>query len=135
MADTTKFRQENAVYAFTVVTVIFLPLSAVSSIFGMNTSDMRDLEQGQWLYWATAIPVTAGVILLGLLWTGELRNAFEWVFWTVTRWVFVHMAGDRAAGERLVVEWHRRDDDRSASRHYSQTPSRRTVLFDSGKRD
>ena len=28
------------------MTVIFLPLSAVSSIFGMNTVDIRDMEQG-----------------------------------------------------------------------------------------
>jgi len=129
MADTTKFRQENAVYAFTVVTVIFLPLSAVSSIFGMNTSDIRDLEQGQWLYWATAIPVTLGVILLGLLWRGELRNAFQWAFWGVARWVFLHMAGDRTTGQRLVEEWYRRDDDRSSRRPYSQAPSQRAVLF------
>ena len=134
MADTTKSRQENAVYAFTIVTVIFLPLSAVSSIFGMNTSDMRDLEQGQWLYWATAVPVTLGVILLGLLWTGELRNAFQWTFWSVARWIFLHMAGDRTDGQRLVEEGYRRDD-RSSSRAYSQSPSQRTALFEDGKDD
>ena len=41
----------------------------------MNTSDIRNLEQGQWLYWATAVPITIGVILIGLWWMGELRNA------------------------------------------------------------
>ncbi|KAK0717632.1 hypothetical protein B0T26DRAFT_675908 [Lasiosphaeria miniovina] len=39
--------KENALYAFTIVTIIFLPLSAVSSIFGVNISDFRDMEQGQ----------------------------------------------------------------------------------------
>ena len=62
---------DEAVYAFTIVTVIFLPLSSVASIFGMNTSDFRDMEQGQWLYWATAVPVTTLVILVGLWWMGE----------------------------------------------------------------
>ena len=62
------------------MTVIFLPLSAVSSIFGMNTVDIRDMEQGQWAYWAAAIPVTVLVIFLGLLFTGELRNLAGW-FW------------------------------------------------------
>ena len=60
------------------MTVIFLPLSAVSSIFGMNTVDIRDMELGQWAYWATAVPVTIAVIFLGLLFTGELRNLALW---------------------------------------------------------
>lgn len=77
--ETRKDYHEQAVYAFTIVTVIFLPLSAISSIFGMNTSDIRDLEQGQWLYWATAVPVTVGVILIGLWWMGELGNAALWL--------------------------------------------------------
>jgi len=117
MADTTKYRQENAVYAFTIVTVIFLPLSAVSSIFGMNTSDMRDLTQTQWLYWATAIPVTVGVILLGLLWTGELGNVLRWMFWGVARWMvrrlllLVVKDRDRAEGRRVVEGWLK-DDER-----------------------
>lgn len=75
----TKDRQEQAIYAFTIVTIIFLPLSAVSSIFGMNTSDIRDMEAGQWLYWASAIPVTILVIVLGLWWMGELAHLFDWM--------------------------------------------------------
>ncbi|KAK0652573.1 hypothetical protein B0T16DRAFT_103189 [Cercophora newfieldiana] len=77
--DTTKDRHDNAIYAFTIVTVVFLPLSAIASIFGMNTTDMRDMELGQWVYWAVALPVTALVIFLGLLWTGELGNIVGWV--------------------------------------------------------
>ncbi|KAK4168267.1 magnesium transport protein cora [Cladorrhinum sp. PSN259] len=75
---TTKDRQERAIYAFTIVTVIFLPLSSVASIFGMNSSDVRDMELGQWAYWATAVPVTVLVVFFGLLWTGELGNAARW---------------------------------------------------------
>jgi Mg2+ and Co2+ transporter CorA len=71
----TKDRQERAIYAFTIVTVVFLPLSSIASIFGMNSSDVRDMDIGQWAYWATALPVTVGVIFLGLWFTGELDNA------------------------------------------------------------
>ncbi|KAJ0319397.1 hypothetical protein Brms1b_003825 [Colletotrichum noveboracense] len=78
-AAVTKDRQEQAIYAFTIVTIIFLPLSAVSSIFGMNTSDIRDMKAGQWLYWASAIPVTILVIVLGLWWMGELGHLFNWM--------------------------------------------------------
>ncbi|KAK3902205.1 hypothetical protein C8A05DRAFT_15710, partial [Staphylotrichum tortipilum] len=79
----TKDRQERALYAFTIVTVVFLPLSAIASIFGINASDVRDMDAGQWAYWATALPVTAGVVFLGLLFTGELGN----VWWSLGRWV------------------------------------------------
>lgn len=44
---------------FTVVTIIFLPLSFVTSFFGMNTNDIRDMASGQSLFWAVAIPLTA----------------------------------------------------------------------------
>ncbi|KAH7319933.1 hypothetical protein B0I35DRAFT_352491 [Stachybotrys elegans] len=75
----TRDRQEDAIYAFTVVTIIFLPLSAVAGIFGMNTSDVRDMQPTQWLYWSVAIPVTLAVIALGLWWMGELGNVFAWM--------------------------------------------------------
>ncbi|GAB1317897.1 Mg2+ transporter [Madurella fahalii] len=77
--DTTKDRQDRAIYAFTIVTVVFLPISAVASIFGMNTSDIRDMELGQWAYWAAAVPVTTIVVFLGLLWTGELGSIVQWI--------------------------------------------------------
>ncbi|KAJ9483613.1 hypothetical protein VN97_g9784 [Penicillium thymicola] len=38
-----KSRQDFAIYAFTIVTIIFLPLNTVSSIFGMNTTDIRNI--------------------------------------------------------------------------------------------
>ncbi|KAI0593277.1 hypothetical protein F4775DRAFT_521473 [Biscogniauxia sp. FL1348] len=76
--EVTKDRQEAAVYAFTMVTIIFLPLSTISSIFGMNSSDVRDMDAGQWVYWATAVPTTLLVIVAGLWWMGELRNLIDW---------------------------------------------------------
>lgn len=77
--EDSKDRQELAIYAFTIVTVIFLPLSFVAGVFGMNTSDIRDMEMGQWAYWASAVPVTVLVILIGLWWMGEIGNAFVWM--------------------------------------------------------
>ncbi|CAM1507046.1 Fc.00g066870.m01.CDS01 [Cosmosporella sp. VM-42] len=77
--DFTKDRQENAIFAFTLVTIIFLPLSAISSIFGMNTTDVRDMESGQWLYWVVALPVTVAVIIGGLWGMGELGNLTRWL--------------------------------------------------------
>lgn len=90
--DTTRDRQERAIYAFTIVTIVFLPLSSIASIFGMNSADVRDMEVGQWAYWVTAVPVTVGVVLVGLWWTGEMggvvRTGMEWVrgWWEGGRW-------------------------------------------------
>jgi hypothetical protein len=75
--EIVKDRQERAIFAFTAVTIIFLPLSAVSSIFGMNTSDFRDMELGQWAYWATSVPLTVVIITIGLWWMGELGRLFS----------------------------------------------------------
>ncbi|KAL8341987.1 hypothetical protein RB601_005236 [Gaeumannomyces tritici] len=45
--ELNKDRQEMAIYVFTLVTVVFLPLSAVASVFGINTADIRDTELTQ----------------------------------------------------------------------------------------
>ncbi|KAF2109449.1 cora-like Mg2+ transporter protein-domain-containing protein [Lophiotrema nucula] len=73
----TKDRHDNAIYAFTIVTVIFLPLSFVCSFLGMNTADVRNMQSGQWVFWAAAIPLTVTVVLLTLIWTDELRHLME----------------------------------------------------------
>ena len=59
--------QGLAIFIFTIVTVIFLPLSFATSYLGMNTSDIRDLEQGQWLLWAIGGPLTVFVVLVAWL--------------------------------------------------------------------
>lgn len=77
MIDSNKDRQEAAIYAFTIVTIIFLPLSFVSGFLGMNTSDMRTMSQKQWVFWAVAIPLTLIIVIISLLWAGELKNAWD----------------------------------------------------------
>ncbi|KAF2627016.1 hypothetical protein BU25DRAFT_411124 [Macroventuria anomochaeta] len=57
----------KAILIFTLVTIVFLPLSFVSSVFGMNTVDVRDMASTQTLFWAVALPVTAVVGGLSLL--------------------------------------------------------------------
>lgn len=57
----------NALIVFTLVTIIFLPLSWATLYLGMNTADVRDMNSGQWLYWMVAVPVTSVVIGLSLL--------------------------------------------------------------------
>jgi hypothetical protein len=40
----------------------------------MNTRDIRNMEVNQWVFWATALPLTVIIITLCLIWTGELEN-------------------------------------------------------------
>jgi hypothetical protein len=70
----------KAVLVFTLVTIVFLPLSFVASLFGMNTSDMRDLENNQSIFWAVALPLTAvigGLSLLVAYGGTQIRERFD----------------------------------------------------------
>ena len=67
----------KAILVFTVVTIIFLPLNFVSSFFGMNFSDIRTMAQTQWLFWAVALCVTAGVVAASLFLAFSGRNILE----------------------------------------------------------
>lgn len=67
--NSIEVRSENnnkAIYVFTAVTIIFLPLSFVTGLLGMNTVDVRNLTHGQWLFWATALPFTLAVLIICL---------------------------------------------------------------------
>jgi uncharacterized membrane protein len=56
--------RDNAAVVFTIITVIFLPLSFVASVFGMNTADVRDMELTQWVFWTCAIVFTIVVVII-----------------------------------------------------------------------
>jgi hypothetical protein len=75
----------KAITAFTVVTVIFLPLSFVTSYFGMNTVDIRDMNSEQGLFWAIALPLTfvtiGATVLIG--YNGDVFRDFISSLWHV----------------------------------------------------
>jgi Mg2+ and Co2+ transporter CorA len=52
----------KAILVFTIVTIIFLPLSFVSSFFGMNFSDIRNMETTQRLFWIISGSLTVGTV-------------------------------------------------------------------------
>jgi Mg2+ and Co2+ transporter CorA len=54
----------KAIYVFTAVTVIFLPLSFVAGLLGMNTREIRQTTDNQWLFWAVAMPFTVCVLII-----------------------------------------------------------------------
>lgn len=58
----------KAIMVFTIVTTVFLPLNFVTSFFGMNTTDIRDIDRDQRIFWMIAIPVTIFVLGFALCW-------------------------------------------------------------------
>jgi Mg2+ and Co2+ transporter CorA len=52
----------KAILVFTIVTIIFLPLSFVSSFFGMNTTDIRNMTSNQGIFWIVSMSLTVGVV-------------------------------------------------------------------------
>ncbi|KAL2070763.1 hypothetical protein VTL71DRAFT_13789 [Oculimacula yallundae] len=76
----------KAIFIFTVVAAVFLPLSFVTSYLGMNTIDIRDTTRSQSIFWAAAVPATFGVVALATLvafrdavkeWVREKRRHFK----------------------------------------------------------
>ncbi|KAI1260334.1 hypothetical protein F5Y18DRAFT_405661 [Xylariaceae sp. FL1019] len=65
----------NAIRVFTFVTLFFLPLSFVTSFFGMNTVDIRDSDQTQAIFWIASIPTTAVVLGLAYIY------GYKWESW------------------------------------------------------
>ncbi|KAJ5777604.1 hypothetical protein N7520_000850 [Penicillium odoratum] len=75
--------QGKAILVFTIVTVIFMPLSFVTSYLGMNTNDIRNMENSQKLFWIVSIPLTVFIIaaiLLVAFQVDRLREALEILF-------------------------------------------------------
>ncbi|KAL6704317.1 hypothetical protein ACN47E_008381 [Coniothyrium glycines] len=77
----------KAIMVFTVVTVIFLPLSFVTSYLGMNTADLRDMGSNQSLFYIIAVPltvVTVGACML-IGYNGDtLRDFFSSIHRSMT---------------------------------------------------
>jgi hypothetical protein len=64
MIEVRKESNSSAIVIFTIVTVVFLPLSFVTSYLGMNSVDIRDGTFHQSLFWAVALPSTACLIFI-----------------------------------------------------------------------
>jgi hypothetical protein len=72
----------KSIMVFTMVTTIFLPLSFLSSYFGMNTSDIRTMAKTQVTFWYWALPTTfivVGIALVMAIWGGRFWQ--EYVSW------------------------------------------------------
>ncbi|KAE8356115.1 hypothetical protein BDV28DRAFT_145460 [Aspergillus coremiiformis] len=69
----------KAILVFTIVSTIFLPLSFVSSYLGMNTSDIRNMELNQALFWEVAVPSTVVIVSVVLAVAYNLNAILTWI--------------------------------------------------------
>ncbi|KAJ5972740.1 uncharacterized protein N7479_002658 [Penicillium vulpinum] len=82
--DVRQEDQGKAILVFTIVTVVFMPLSFVTSYLGMNTNDIRNMDSSQTLFWTVSAPLTVGIITIVLLvafQVDRIREMFD-AFWT-----------------------------------------------------
>lgn len=76
----------KAILVFTIVTIVFLPLSFISSFFGMNFSDIRDMERTQSLFWIVAASLTIGTVSFSVFLAFSGGAIIEWfVTWRENR--------------------------------------------------
>ncbi|OAL53637.1 hypothetical protein IQ07DRAFT_677101 [Pyrenochaeta sp. DS3sAY3a] len=68
----------KAILVFTIVTLIFLPLSFISSFFGMNFADIRDMERTQGLFWIVAGSLTVGTVAFSVFLAFYGGAIMEW---------------------------------------------------------
>ncbi|KAF2493392.1 hypothetical protein BU16DRAFT_541088 [Lophium mytilinum] len=70
----------KAILVFTIVTIIFLPLSFVSSFFGMNFSDIRNMDSTQGLFWIISGALTVGTVGFAIFLAFYGGSLMEWFF-------------------------------------------------------
>ena len=70
----------KAILVFTIVTIVFLPLSFVASYLGMNTYDIRNMTNNQSLFWIIAGSLTAGTVSLAMILAFYGGAMLEWFF-------------------------------------------------------
>jgi hypothetical protein len=63
----------------------------------MNTSDVRNMDLSQWVYWVTAIPFTGALIFI-IAWSTDELNLFKPDFKKL-------LGGKRDAEEKPVGKW------------------------------
>jgi hypothetical protein len=70
----------KAILVFTIVTIISLPMSFVTGFLGMNAADIRSLEKGQWVFWASTMPLTCVVVAVSV-WIGYSGKSLSILLW------------------------------------------------------
>lgn len=103
----------KAILVFTIVTMIFLPLSFISSFFGMNFSDIRDMDNTSHLFWIVAGSLTVGTVAFSVFLAFYGGAIVEWfVTWREHR---QRRMKKRIAGKKRKLEIRQKQQNRLAN--------------------
>ena len=64
LIETLQDDNGRAIFIFTFITILFLPLSFISSFFGMNLRGIVEVTHDVSLFWKIALPATSGIVLM-----------------------------------------------------------------------
>ena len=64
LVETLQDDNSKAIFIFTMVTVLFLPLSFVAGFFGMNVVGITNTTSTVLHFWAIALPLSLGLIIV-----------------------------------------------------------------------
>ena len=64
LVETLQDDNSKAIFIFTMVTIVFLPLSFVAGFYGMNVQGIDGTTSDVGHFWAIALPLTVGIIIL-----------------------------------------------------------------------
>ena len=64
LVETLQDDNGRAIFVFTFITVLFLPLTFIAGVFGMNLIGISDTTSTTQHFWKIALPVTGGIIVL-----------------------------------------------------------------------
>ena len=75
IADETK-KDSSAMKTLALITIVFLPLTAVAALFSMGAFIFADSADGRqvkasphfWIYWAIVIPLTVSLVVAWVIW-------------------------------------------------------------------
>lgn len=110
-------KQGQSIMIFTVVTIIFLPLSFCASLFGMNAAELNDGRIPLATELRLMFPVSAGIILVSFLFAFSrgvvansavalARSALSFAWNTAVTWLVVK-TGLYVVGREMLVRANR----------------------------
>ncbi|KAL8691007.1 MAG: hypothetical protein Q9218_003683 [Villophora microphyllina] len=71
LVETLADDNSRALFVFTFITVLFLPLSFVAGFFGMNLAGIADTKSRVEHFWYIALPLTAGILILCIMFVAK----------------------------------------------------------------
>ena len=64
LVETLQDDNGRAIFIFTFITILFLPLTFVAGVFGMNLVGISDTTSTTLHFWKIALPMTGGILAL-----------------------------------------------------------------------